>query len=126
VVLVAVGEIIARRKRELGEPCLEVTLANHDQLLRLIEMQRLQQHGIDHREDGAIGADAKRKGEDGHARESGVPGERAKRVAEIVEKHEAKPFDVRPSPMVSLAPPAQGHDVKATRASGAATSGGLS
>jgi hypothetical protein len=44
-------------------------MIEHDQLIRLRIRQRLQQHAVDDAEDGGVGADADRQGQDGDSGE---------------------------------------------------------
>src|SRR5205085_5145607 len=46
--------------------------------------ERLQQHAVDDAEDSRVGADPERKREDGDDRVAGAPGQRAKRVSQVL------------------------------------------
>ena len=89
VVLIAEAEIIPRGERELRKSGLEIALANHHELLGFVEAQRLEQHGVDHREDGGIRADSQRQGQHRNAGEPRVAPQRPKRIPQIP-KHRRK------------------------------------
>ena len=83
VVLIAEAEIISRREGELRKSGLEISLANDHELLGSVESQRLEQHGVDHREDGRIRADSQRQGEHRNAGEPRIAAQGAESIAEI-------------------------------------------
>jgi hypothetical protein len=72
VIVVAVGLVIAGRDGKLGKSKLEIALADLHQLVSFVKVQRLQKHGINDGEDGAVGADAEGESQDGDEREAGI------------------------------------------------------
>ena len=70
----------------IGEADFEtllVGICEKDELLRVLDGKIAEQHGIDDREDGGVGADAERKSEDGDRRESGRFAQHAEGEAQI-------------------------------------------
>ena len=63
---------------------VRVRLPEHHQPLRLRERQRLEQQGVDDAEDGGIGADAERQGDDGDRGESWARLQHADGVPDIL------------------------------------------
>ncbi len=51
-----------------------------------------QEHGVDHAEDGGVGADAERQRQKRHDRETGIGGQQPQRVAEILPEHDVTPW----------------------------------
>ena len=66
--VLAVGVVEKRRGAGVRQVQPRRGVIEHDQLVRLRIRQRLQQHAVDHAEDGGVGADADREGQ--HARRS--------------------------------------------------------
>src|SRR4051812_35772979 len=58
--------------------------AGHKQTLRLLIDQRLEEHGIHNREDGAVSADADSERQDRDGSKTGIDANRAKRIPEIL------------------------------------------
>ena len=85
VVLIAVAEIISRGEGELRKSGLEIAFAHDHELLGFVEPQRLEQHGVDHREDGGIRSDSQGESEDRNAGEPRVATQGAEGVAEVAE-----------------------------------------
>ena len=59
-------------------------LMEHDQLAAVAVGQRSQQHAVDDAEDGGVGADAQRHGEDDDQREAGAAAQVAQAVANVL------------------------------------------
>ena len=55
-----------------------------DQLLRVLDRQHLQQHGVDQAEDGGIGADAERQRKHRDRSKTGALGQQASAVDEVL------------------------------------------
>src|SRR5215472_8469321 len=92
MVLVAISEIVAWRKRELGETGFKIAFAHHYQLLRLVEAHWLEQDRVHHGEDGAVRSDTEAESENGDERETGIARQGTKRVAKIVAVHREPPL----------------------------------
>ena len=85
VVLIAVAEVISGGEGELRKSGLQIALAHDHELLGFVEPQRLEQHGVDHREDGGIGSDSQGQSQHGNAGEPRVATQGAEGVAEVAE-----------------------------------------
>src|SRR6185312_8029677 len=87
VIFIAIRYVVAWRQGENGKASLQIALAHLHQLTCLVETQRVEQHGIDDGEDGAIGAVVQCQGEHRDERESRIAGEGPKGIAKVVAKH---------------------------------------
>jgi len=70
-------------------------LVNCHELLRGGHRQRADDEGVEQAEDGGVGADSERQGQNGGGRESGVLAQHAQRVSEVLEES----LQGRPSPL---------------------------
>jgi hypothetical protein len=72
-------------RRLAGEPA-GVAVGDPDQLVWLGKWQRPQDERMDDAEDGGAGTDAKSRDQDGKSGKTGVPAQRANRVAEVLKQ----------------------------------------
>jgi hypothetical protein len=76
-------ERIRMHPRPHVAPVVVAFLVEHDQLVGLLDRQLSQQHLVDERENGRVGADAKSQGQDRHQREQRAAAQPADREPEI-------------------------------------------
>ena len=62
---------------------LPAGVVDEEQSLRVVDRQRLDQHGVDQAEDGRVGADAEPDRHQGHERERRRPSQKTERVADV-------------------------------------------
>jgi hypothetical protein len=77
--------LIGERRDEI-EAAVRILLPYDDQPRGVLVGKLIQQHRLDHAEDGGVRADPEHQGEDRHARERGLPGQRANGVANIADQ----------------------------------------
>ena len=76
--LFAIDEVVRRRHVQVGDADARRRVPHADEPVGIVERQRLEEHAADDAEDGGVGADAERQGEDGDQREH----RRAKQAAD--------------------------------------------
>ncbi len=82
-----------------GDDSLRVTMRSGVRV-----RQRAEEDGVDDAEDGGVGADAEREGEDGHEREAGRFAELAESEAEVVHGFSEGGFATRPAGLQTRPP----------------------
>jgi len=75
-----------RERRDQIGAAVRILFPQHHQARRVLVGELVQQDGLDHAEDGGVGADAEHQREDRHRRERRLPSQRAKGVADIADQ----------------------------------------
>src|ERR1039458_6027022 len=105
VVLIAVPHIIPRGHGELWKAGLQIALANQHQLLRFRVAQRLEQHGVDHREDGGIRPNPQCQSQHRNAGEPRISPKRPESIPQIPQKRRKHGYSVRRSGGTAVSKP---------------------
>ena len=103
-----------------------IVLPDRHEAAGIAERQRAQQHGVDDREDGGVGADAERERQHDDRGETGALAHQAQRIAKILEQHVETPLLAEEAPRVGDRADRPGHHpgVAAPRIAAAVLPGG--